>query len=96
MIFIIGTGNIIFVFGHSELKYEESDVSSFTAQALAKAIDTPKIAFAPNFALFFVPSKAIRAESNFFWSNCFPEIAFEIIVFTLFTALVTPLPPYLF
>ena len=53
------------------------------------------MAFAPRFVLFFVPSSSRSKLSRTFWFNSLPIRAFLIIVFTLFTALVTPLPWYL-
>ena len=53
------------------------------------------MAFAPKFVLFLVPSSSRSKLSRAFWFNSLPIRAFLMIVFTLFTALVTPLPWYL-
>ncbi|CAB4687885.1 unannotated protein [freshwater metagenome] len=43
--------------------YLKNDKSLLSAAARAHANETPRIAFAPNFDLFFVPSKAIISSS---------------------------------
>ena len=48
------------------------------------------MAFAPKFVLFLVPSSSRSKLSRTFWFNSLPVRAFLMIVFTLFTALVTP------
>ena len=59
-------------------------------------MDTPKIAFAPNFSLFSVPSISISLLSTFIWSYTFiPIIFLAITLFTFSTALFTPFPKYL-
>ena len=58
--FIIGTGKVCAVGPPIYLKNERSLLS---AAARALANETPRIAFAPNFDLFFVPSSAIISSS---------------------------------
>ncbi len=58
--FIIGTGSI---FAFTPPIYWYSGSPSCSAAALATAIDTPKIAFAPSFDLFSVPSSSIMRLS---------------------------------
>jgi hypothetical protein len=74
------------------LKYLYNGFPSLFAAACAKAIDTPKIAFAPSFDFVSVPSRAISAASRVFWVNPFLTRAFLIVVFTFSTALSTPFP----
>ena len=61
--------------------------------ALADARDTPRIAFAPNLDLFFVPSKSIIMLSILVWSlTSVPMRILLISSFTFLTAFKTPLP----
>jgi hypothetical protein len=68
------------------------------AAAFATAKLTPRMALAPNFPLFGVPSSLIKKSSIFCWSltSIFSLIrAGPMISLTLATALVTPLPAHL-
>ncbi len=56
MMFIIGTGNCLAL---NPPRYWYNSNPSKSAAALATAMETPKIAFAPNLPLFFVPSNSI-------------------------------------
>ena len=92
-IFIIGTGN---------LKLSSADKYLYKlwlideAAALAVAMETAKIAFAPSAPLLSVPSSFIRAWSIFSWSTgSNPHRRSLIRVFILFTAFITPIPWYL-
>src|SRR5437867_4097130 len=64
---------------------------------VSMAIETPRIAFAPSLALFFVPSIEIMSWSS---RDCsvasWPTSAGAMILFTLSTAFRTPLPRYRF
>ena len=63
------------------------------AAAFATANETPKIALAPSFDLFGVPSKSIMSWSILFCSNIeVPKSAWAMMVLTFSTALSTPLP----
>src|SRR5207302_660423 len=77
-------------------KYLYNGIFSSSAAAFATAIDTAKIAFAPNLDLFPVPSSSIIFRSI---ARCrltsIPTISRAISSFTLATALVSPIPPYL-
>ena len=90
MIFIIGTGNRWALVPPIYL-YRETFFS--LAAALATAIDTPKIALAPNLPLFSVPSNAMTILSMALKSASLPLMALAILVLTLLTAFKTPLPP---
>ena len=59
--FIIGTGSL---FPEIPPRKRYSGISSAIAAALAAAIDTARMAFAPSFDLSFVPSAAIIAASS--------------------------------
>ena len=59
--FIIGTGNLFPLIPPKNLY---RGISRAFAAALATAIETAKIAFAPNFDLSFVPSALIIAAST--------------------------------
>jgi hypothetical protein len=48
---------------YSFSKYSHNSNPSFFAKALAKAIDVPKVKFAPNFSLFF-PALSIKNSSK--------------------------------
>jgi len=64
-----------------------------TAAAFATAMLTPKMAFAPSFVLFGVPSRLLRNSSTLVWSlrSIFSLIrAGAMTSLTLATALVTP------
>ena len=56
MIFIIGTGNCLVL---KPPRYWYNSTPKKSDAAFATAIETPKIAFAPNLLLFLVPSKII-------------------------------------
>ena len=93
-IFIIGVGSTLpFI----PPRYWKSGSPRDSAAALAAAIDTPSIAFAPSFPLFGVPSSSIRKLSSPVWSNTSqPITSSAIISFTFSTALRVPLPRYLY
>jgi len=77
--------------------YSKSSRPILSAAALQKAIEHERIALAPSFDLFSVPSMDIKKSSNCFWlSNSLSSTASLIIVFTLLTAVSTPLPLNLF
>ena len=72
------------------------DTTTSVAAALAAAIDTAKIAFAPKFDLSAVPSASIIALSTAYVSEASnPMIASLIFVLIFSTAFVTPFPKYL-
>jgi hypothetical protein len=48
---------------YSSVKYSHNSKPSFFAKTLAKAIDAPKVKFAPNFSLFF-PALSIKKLSK--------------------------------
>ena len=56
IIFIIGTGSVL---AETPPTYLYKGIPNSFAAALAAAKDTPRIALAPNFDLFGVPSKSI-------------------------------------
>ena len=90
IIFIIGTGS---VFADTPPIYLYKGIPNSAAAALEVARETPKIALAPNFDLFGVPSKSIIIWSTLFCSKTEkPSNSWAIIVFTLSTAFKTPLP----
>ena len=92
-IFIIGTGNS---FALTPPKYLYKGIPNWFAAALATANETPSIAFAPNFPLLGVPSRAIIALSIATWSKASIPIKFSAkTVFTFSTAFNTPFPKYL-
>ena len=67
------------------------------AESFLTAMDTAKIALAPNFVFCLVPSKLISSSSILVWSCIFLFLkAFEILVLTKLTAEKTLLPKYLF
>lgn len=67
------------------------------AAAFAVASETARIAFAPSFDLFGVPSSSIIALSTPAWSLAsIPTTRFAITSFTFATAFSTPLPWNLF
>src|SRR3989344_9406567 len=69
--------------------------NEFLAEAFTTARETAKIAFAPNLDLSFVPSKSsINLSISFCFLQSIPISFLEIILFTLSTALRTPLPRY--
>ena len=64
------------------------------AAARATAIDTPRMAFAPRFDLFGVPSRSFNVLSTLRWAlTSMPIISSAITVLTLFTARNTVFPP---
>ncbi len=92
-IFIIGTGSFVPCIPPKNLY---RGMSRDVAAALAQAIDTASIAFAPSFDLSFVPSAFIIAASIAYISEAsIPVMVSAITVFILFTAFSTPLPRYL-
>ena len=71
-------------------------VFAVAAPALAHAKETARIAFAPSFALFGVPSNFNIMLSIFLcFLTSLPFNLRAIFLFTLLTALRTPLPSYL-
>ena len=91
--FIIGTGSL---FPDTPPKNLYRGTSRDVAAALAAAIDTAKIAFAPKFDLSAVPSASIIALSTAYVSEASnPMIASLIFVLIFSTAFVTPFPKYL-
>ena len=71
-------------------------MSSEIEAALAAAIETARIAFAPSFDLSFVPSALIIAASTAYMSDAsIPVSTSLIVVFIFSTAFWTPLPRYL-
>ena len=90
MMFIIGTGN---VFAETPPTYLYNGNPNSLAAAFATARETPRMAFAPNFDLFGVPSKSIIIWSITFCSKTdVPKSSSAIIVLTFFTAFKTPFP----
>ena len=86
-IFIIGTG--------SELSPLERcfHISPLPAAARKQAIEAPSIALAPICPLLNELSRARMASSIEFWFDiCIPTNAFEMMLFTLDTAWLTPFP----
>ena len=94
MMFIIGRGieNTPGVpFSSAMCSYKGMPLAA--AAALAVARETARIAFAPNLALFSVPSKSIMIWSIAAWSLAsLPARAAAIGPFTASTAFSTPLP----
>ena len=80
IIFIIGTGKERSV---SSPKVLYNGIFKAFALACAKANDTAKIAFAPKFFLFSVPSRLINNSSNVDCSNDWFIMVFFISVFIL-------------
>ena len=90
MIFIIGTGNVL---AETPPTYLYKGIPNSFAAAFATARETPRMALAPNFALFGVPSNSIIVWSIKFCSKTdVPTNSSAITVFTFSTALRTPLP----
>ena len=88
--FIIGTGSL---FALTPPRNLYSGMSSEIAAALAQAIDTARIAFAPSFDLSFVPSASIIALSTAYVSDAsIPSSTSLITVFIFSTAFETPFP----
>ncbi|MPM72609.1 hypothetical protein SDC9_119585 [bioreactor metagenome] len=74
-------------------KYLYRGRSNALAAAYAQAKDTPTIAFAPSFDLFFVPSSSIKALSIFLCSvTSIPMMASAITVSIFEMAFSTPWP----
>ena len=94
MMFIIGTGIEYWPevpFRSAMCSYSATPFS--VAAAFATARETARIAFAPRFSLFSVPSKSIMALSiSLCATGSIPSRAGAIFSFTAATALVTPLP----
>jgi len=64
------------------------------AAARATAIDTPRMAFAPRFDLFGVPSRSFNVLSTLRWAlTSMPKTSSAITVLTLLTARNTVFPP---
>ena len=92
-IFIIGTGRRL-AFTPPRKRYR--GISSEAAAALAQAMETARMAFAPSFDLSFVPSARIMALSTAYMSHAsIPFSVSHITVLTFSAALRTPFPPYL-
>ena len=91
--FIIGVGSTL---PFTPPRYWKSGRPTDSAAALATAIDTPRIAFAPSLPLFGVPSSSMRVLSRPTWSKAsHPRIFSAMISFTFSTAFRVPLPRYL-
>ena len=94
-IFINGMGRLYFSPSPS-LKSLNKGIFLAMALQCAVANDTPKIAFAPKFFLFSVPSISSNLLSICFWFSILrPIISFFIILLIFFTAFNTPFPLYL-
>ena len=91
--FIIGVGRIL---PFTPPRYWKSGRPTESAAALATAMETPRIAFAPSLPLLGVPSRSIRYWSRPTWSNAsHPMISSAMISLTFSTAFRVPLPRYL-
>ncbi|OQB90499.1 MAG: hypothetical protein BWX84_01870 [Verrucomicrobia bacterium ADurb.Bin118] len=94
MTLAIGTGSTL-AFGPP--KYLKSGWPRQDAAALAVASETARMALAPSRAFVSVPSSLSIAASTASWSRAsIPRNARARVVFTLATALLTPLPRYRF
>ena len=92
IIFIIGTGICI---APEPPKYLYRGSPASSAAALATAIETAKVAFAPSRALLSLPSKSIKVRSKKACSEASkPMTDSAISVLILSTAFKTPLPIY--
>jgi hypothetical protein len=88
--FISGTGSTV---AFAPPTYRYSGNPAALAAAWAAARDTPRMAFAPNFALFGVPSSSSIFLSRATWSNTsMPASALASGPLTFSTAFVVPLP----
>ena len=88
--FIIGTGSL---FPDIPPKNLYKGMSNDIAAALALAIETAKIAFAPRFDLSLVPSASIIALSTAYISDASIPFNTSLIVVLIFsTAFKTPFP----
>jgi len=88
--FIIGTGR---VHAPTPPRYRYNGRPHASAAARATAIEAPRIAFAPSFPLFPVPSRSISIRSIMTCSVAsYPTSLGAITRFTLRTAFVTPFP----
>ena len=91
-IFIIGQGNL---WALKPPKYLYNGKLSDEAEAFATAIETAKIAFAPKFFLFSVPSRShIILSINRCWYGLVPTKWWAKVSLIFFTALYTDLPKY--
>ena len=91
MMFISGTGSTV---AFTPPTYLYSGNPATPAAACAHARDTPRIALAPSFDLFGVPSISIIALSMATWSATANPLRFGAIsVLTFSTARSVPLPP---
>jgi uncharacterized protein (DUF924 family) len=80
--FIIGTGSL---FPEIPPRNLYNGSSRAVAAALAVAIDTARIAFAPSFDLSFVPSlRALHCQQHKYLMHPFPRIASAIVVIKYF------------
>jgi len=92
--FIIGTGRTLELIPP---RYLYKGMPKDSAAARATAMDTARIALAPSFPLFSVPSRSIIILSISTWSKALsPTISLDIISFMFSTALRVPFPLYLF
>ena len=93
MMFIIGIGKVC----HFHFpRYSYNFLPSDRAQATAKAIETPSIAFAQSLDLFFVQSKSIKNLSKSACdANSLYSICSSMVLLTFSTAFNTPFPRYL-
>src|SRR5665648_658800 len=88
----VGTGS---VYAPIPPRYWYNGTSSESEAAFATARDTPNIALAPSLDLFSVPSSSIIRLSIPLWFLTSMPITLRVrIVFTLCTAVSTPLPLY--
>ena len=94
MMFIMGTGSTLAL---APPRYLYKGSIEAAAAALATAMETPRIAFAPSFFLLSVPSSSIIVLSMSTWSVAsMPRSSLPIFSRTFLTAFCTPLPRYLF
>jgi hypothetical protein len=88
--FAHGTGS---TYAPGPPRYRKRGSPAASAAALAAAMETPKIAFAPNRSLFSVPSARIIAMSSARPSvTSIPKTISASSSLTFSTALATPLP----
>ena len=78
-------------------RYLNNDFLFDKAEHFELASETAKVALAPKFFLFSLPSKSNKALSIFFWSSDSKPLSFsEILLFIFSTAIFTLLPKNLF
>ena len=92
IIFIKGNGIWLFVFPP---KYLNSEIFFEIAANLQVAMETAKIELAPNLFFCLVPSKSIKALSNFLWSKISKFFKFlDIVPLIFLTEFKTLFPKY--